>query len=87
MGTMILAMISRVSLGHTGRNIVVGKVMTLAFAAVFAALIVRVFGVYWIGNYSLLIVAAATLWALAYGCFFLTYLPILTGPRPDGRPG
>lgn len=86
-GMMILAMISRVSLGHTGRNIIVGKVMTLAFVAVFAAFIVRVFGVYWIENYTHLIVTAVILWALAYGCFFLTHLPILTRPRPDGRPG
>jgi uncharacterized protein involved in response to NO len=87
MGMMILAMISRVSLGHTGRSIVVGKVMTAAFLALYGAFFVRVFGVYWFENYANLIAVAAALWVLAYGCFCVLYFPILTRPRPDGQPG
>jgi len=37
MGLMILSMISRVSLGHTGRPIEVGKIMTGAFALILGA--------------------------------------------------
>jgi len=87
MGIMILAMISRVSLGHTGRNLVVGRVMAIAFACAFAAFIVRVFGIYWTGNYTSLIIAAAILWVLAYGAFLVMYLPVLSRPRVDGRAG
>jgi uncharacterized protein involved in response to NO len=87
MGMMILAMISRVSLGHTARRLEVGRVMVVAFSAAFAAFFVRVFGVYWIADYTNLIIAAAVLWALAYSCFLLIYVPVLTRPRLDGGPG
>jgi uncharacterized protein involved in response to NO len=87
MGMMILAMISRVSLGHTGREIVVGRVMTGAFLAMYAAFLVRVFGVYLFSDYSQLLVTAVCLWLLAYGCFFALYLPVLARSRIDGRPG
>ena len=86
-GMMILAMISRVSLGHTGRNLVVGRAMTTAFIAVFGAFLVRVFGVYWPENYAQIIGASIILWLIAYGSFFVIYLPLLSRPRPDGRPG
>jgi len=87
MGMMILAMISRVSLGHTARRLEVGRTMVVAFIAAFAAFCVRVFGVYWIADYTELIIAATTLWVLAYGCFLVVYVPILTRPRLDGGPG
>lgn len=87
MGMMILAMISRVSLGHTGRPISVGRVMAMAYLALFGAFCVRVFGAYWLDNTSQIIVIAVLLWAIAYGCFVVLYLPILSRPRVDGRPG
>ena len=87
MGLMILAMISRVSLGHTGRPIVVGRLMALAFAAVYGAFVIRVFGVYWVDDYSQVIIAAAGFWLFGYGCFVMRYLPILTRGRVDGRAG
>lgn len=81
MGTMILSMISRVSLGHTGRMIVVGKTMTFAFIAIILAFIVRVFGSYILSDYSFVISLSVLLWVIAYGCFIKLYLPILTKPR------
>jgi len=87
MGLMILAMISRVSLGHTGRPLKVGAAMTTAFMLLFGAFVVRVFGGYWVDNYALVIAAAAALWALAFGSFVVCYFPVLTRPRVDGRPG
>jgi len=87
MGMMILSMISRVSLGHTGRPIKVGWLMTGALALVFGAFVVRVFGSFWIDTYTYQIAAAAALWAIAYGCFVVRYVAILTKPRVDGEPG
>ena len=87
MGMMILAMISRVSLGHTGREIVVGRVMTGAFLAMYTAFLVRVFGVYLLSSYSQLLIIAVCLWLVAYGCFVVLYLPVLGRSRIDGRPG
>ncbi|MFQ3176123.1 MAG: hypothetical protein ACI93H_001120 [Psychromonas sp.] len=81
MASMILAMISRVSLGHTGRNIAVGKVMTMAFIAIILAFIMRVFGSYWIVNYSHVISIAIGFWVIGYACFVALYFPILTKAR------
>lgn len=87
MGMMILAMVSRVSLGHTGRPLLVKTVMTTAFLAVFAAFLMRSFGAYLIPSYSLVVISAACLWLLGYGSFLLVYWPILSRPRVDGRSG
>lgn len=87
MGMMILAMISRVSLGHTGRPLRVAKIMVGAFVALFSAFVVRVFGVYWFDDYTNLISTATLLWVVAYGCFVVLYMPILIRSRIDGQPG
>ncbi|MEP4485123.1 MAG: NnrS family protein [Halioglobus sp.] len=87
MGTMILSMISRVSLGHTGRALQVGWVMSGAFALILSAFVVRVFGSLWIDNYVDQIVVAAFFWVLGYGCFTVFYAAMLIGPRVDGKPG
>lgn len=81
MATMILSMISRVSLGHTGREIIANKIMTIAFIAIVSAVLVRVFGSYWSSDYSLIINISVGLWAIAYGSFVVLYFPILTKPR------
>ncbi|TQV84380.1 NnrS family protein [Aliikangiella coralliicola] len=87
MGTMILAMISRVSLGHTGRMIVVGKVMAAAFLAVTFAFIVRVFGTSLSDDYIFILTLSAALWSVAYGLFVIRYFMMLIRKRADGRPG
>jgi uncharacterized protein involved in response to NO len=35
----------------------------------------------------LVLSASGTLWSLAFLCFVIVYLPILSRPRADGRPG
>ncbi len=84
---MILAMISRVSLGHTGRKIQVGKAMTAAFILMSFSFIVRVFlsGV-WEG-YHYLILFSAALWVLAMSIFVFKYTTILFSARIDGGRG
>ena len=87
MGLMILAMISRVSLGHTGRMIQVGRVMNLAFVVIVAAAVIRVAASGWFANYSTGITVSAVLWILAYGLFVMKYTPVLFKARVDGGPG
>jgi uncharacterized protein involved in response to NO len=87
MGLMILAMITRVSLGHTGRPLKVGKIMAAAFAMMFGAFIIRVFGALWIDNYATQILAASALWVIAHSCFVGMNAPVLTRPRVDGKSG
>ncbi|WP_421341992.1 NnrS family protein [Aeromonas veronii] len=88
MGTMILGMIARVSLGHSGRALQVGRRITGAFALVIAAATMRVaiplfWPAYTLHGWNL----SALAWIAAYGLFVWVYSPILIRPRADGRPG
>jgi len=84
---LTMGMMSRVSLGHTGRPLKVTRVETAAFFLVQAAALVRVFGEIalpvW---YMLSIEVSAVLWAAAFGLFAIRYWPVLTRPRLDGKP-
>ncbi|WP_199775687.1 NnrS family protein [Pseudoalteromonas sp. T1lg22] len=87
MGLMILAMISRVSLGHTGRMIKVGWVINSAFIALFSAFVIRVFAPLVSDQYQSLILVSALLWTLAYLIYIIAYAPVVFKPRVDGRDG
>jgi len=88
MGSMILAMIARVALGHTGRGLQVGRAMVLALGLILLAGVLRTLGPWlWPGDSLSYYNLSGLAWILAYGLFVLTYLPILTRPRLDGRPG
>ncbi|MBP9777606.1 MAG: NnrS family protein [Rickettsiaceae bacterium] len=78
---MILSMICRVSLGHTGRKLVVGKVITVSFILIFLSFLVRVFGSFVFNNYISTIYLSAFLWIIAFSIFFVSYLPILCSSR------
>jgi uncharacterized protein involved in response to NO len=86
--TMILAVMTRAALGHTGRPLVVDPVIALAYLLVSAAALVRVFGLSWLHlAYPLVILLAAFLWTSAFVLFLWIYAPILLRPRMDGKPG
>jgi uncharacterized protein involved in response to NO len=87
-GGIILGMICRVSLGHTGRPLEPPRIITAAFVAINAAVVLRVF-LPWAdpGHYRLWLVLSACAWVFAFGVFLVHYAPILCRPRADGRPG
>lgn len=88
MGGMILSMMARVSLGHSGRALKPHKLMSLAFILLFAAALSRTVLLWLWPNHTLQwIIVAAVGWILAYVLYIVLYLPILTTPRADGRPG
>ncbi|MCZ0753401.1 NnrS family protein [Aeromonas enteropelogenes] len=87
LGTMILGMIARVSLGHSGRALQVGRHIRSAFVLIIAAALLRVlvpllWPAYTLHGWNL----SGLAWSLAYGLFVWVYAPILTSPRADGRP-
>jgi uncharacterized protein involved in response to NO len=88
MGSMILSMMARVSLGHSGRLLQPKQIMAWAFLLVALAGISRTLLIWLLPahTFSLLWLGIAC-WVLAYGCYVLVYLPVLTTPRADGRPG
>lgn len=86
--TMILGVMTRVALGHTGRPLRIHPLITAAYLLVSAAALMRVFGA-WLPatSYPVVIALSAALWVAAFGFFLGVYGPILLAPRPDGRPG
>ncbi|WP_293749439.1 NnrS family protein [uncultured Paraglaciecola sp.] len=87
-GGMISAMTARVSLGHTGRKLKVGHIMQLAFMAIILSALTRSLLVALWPQYSLQFwLVSAVLWCITFGSFVALYLPILSAPRIDGRPG
>lgn len=82
MGLMILAMISRVSLGHTGRALVASPWLAVAYLAMVLAIVTRVLlpvfqQPVWAWQSSVI------LWVLSMGIFLWLYTPILWAGRVD----
>ena len=87
MATMILAIMSRASLGHTGRELRVAKPIVAAYLLLTAAALARVFGISLLPDAFDWLVVAGTCWSASFGLFLLVYAPILLRPRADGKPG
>jgi uncharacterized protein involved in response to NO len=86
--TMILAVMTRASLGHTGRPLVVSPAITLAYLSLTAGVIARVFGAALApDHYIWTLTLAGAAWTLAFLLFVIVYAPILAGPRADGKAG
>lgn len=86
--TMILAVMTRASLGHTGRPLIVDPVIALAYLLLTAAAFVRVFGLAVLPiAYPEVILAAAFLWTAAFVLFTWIYAPMLLSARVDGKAG
>jgi len=85
---MIMAVMTRASLGHTGRPLVVSRATAYAYGLLAAAAVVRVFGPALLPlAYVKIVVLAAALWAVAFGIYLWGYTPMLIAPRVDGKPG
>jgi uncharacterized protein involved in response to NO len=88
MSSLILAMIARIALGHSGRPLTPHWIMKYAFALIVFAGCIRLISPHIQTYFSFnLNVISAVLWALAFSIYVVIYTPILTSPRPDGRPG
>ena len=86
--TMILAVMTRASLGHTGRPLSVSPAITAAYALLTLGVIIRVFGgALWPERYVLAMSIAGLAWVLSFLIYLIVYTPILVGPRADGKPG
>jgi uncharacterized protein involved in response to NO len=86
--TMIMAVMTRASLGHTGRPLVVGRSIAFAYGLLVLAGLLRVFGPSVLPlTYLGTVEAAALAWMAAFAIFVVVYAPILTRERADGKPG
>jgi uncharacterized protein involved in response to NO len=88
MSTMILGVMTRVALSHTGRPMRIGTLTTAAYMLLLLAGLMRVFGLELPGiDYVAVIVLSAVFWSAAFLIFLFVYAPMLWLPRTDGRAG
>lgn len=88
LATMIMAVMTRASLGHTGRPLVVDPTVAVGYVLLLCAGVVRVFGLGMLGlPYPAVVVISAGFWTAAFGVFLVNYAPILWSARADGKPG
>lgn len=80
-GTMILAVMTRVARGHSGRDLSADRVTSLIYILVILAAITRVAAALAPGWTMPLLVVSACLWISAFGVFLLVYGPMLLLPR------
>jgi uncharacterized protein involved in response to NO len=81
MTTMILAVMSRASLGHTGRELKASRLTAIAYACVTAGAVLRVAASIGIGGYGIMLDVAGTLWGASLVLFLIDYTPVLWRPR------
>ena len=88
-GLMTLSMMSRVSLGHTGRDIKQHSPwLILAFVLLIASVLFRAIVPMFASQlYASWIILASILWILSFAIFSFIYVPILLKPRVDGTFG
>ena len=86
MASMVLAVMTRATLGHTGRELHADGGTVLIYALVTTGAAVRVAAPWLPIDYLAAVKLAGTLWSGAFLLFLVLYGPKLLGPRPDGRP-
>jgi len=86
LSSLIVAMMMRSTLGHTGRKLIASRADIAAFLLLQVAAILRVVAGM-TDNYRAVVIASGVVWILAFAVFLLRYAPMLLQPRVDGRPG
>ena len=87
MGGLMLGMMTRSALGHTGRPLAAGGVEWAAYILVHTGAALRVFGpLAGADAEPHALAASALLWPGAFALFLAAYWPVLTRPRIDETP-
>lgn len=88
-GTLTLGMMSRVTLGHTGRNVQQPpRGLAIAFVLLLIAAFSRVVLPLLLPElYTMWVAISQLLWIGGFGLFVILFMSMLIRPRIDGRPG
>jgi uncharacterized protein involved in response to NO len=86
MASMTLAVMTRATLGHTGRDLHADSGTTAIYLLVTLGAALRVAAPWLPFDYLLLIQLSGALWGGSFLLFIALFGPKLLGPRPDGRP-
>lgn len=88
MAGLILGMMTRTTLGHTGRPLKAGLAECLMFVLIQASALSRVVSALgWDSAVGAVLLFSAICWSVAFGLYALVYRPYLAGARADGKPG
>lgn len=86
--SMMMAMMMRSTLGHTGRDLRASRLDIVAYLVLQAAAVTRVCAMIAPAHlYNALVAVSGSAWILAFGLYLVHYGPMLIRPRNDGRPG
>ncbi len=77
---MMLAVMTRASLGHSGRPLQAGLAEWLIFSAIVIAAVTRIWASFATGSQGLLHLSA-TCWIIAFGVFCISYGPMMFRPK------
>jgi uncharacterized protein involved in response to NO len=81
-GGLMLAMMTRTALGHSGRELKAGRTEMTAFLLVQVGGLVRVFpNIIWPERYDAFLLVSTVLWSSAFAVYLVGYWPILSRPR------
>lgn len=81
MATMILAVMTRATLGHTGRDLHAGPATVAIYAFICLGAVLRVTAALGVIDYTLGMEVAGLAWGAAFLVFIAAYGPILLAPR------
>ncbi|MBI5927130.1 MAG: NnrS family protein [Aquabacterium sp.] len=87
LGSVLIAMVTRVSCGHSGRTLTADNLAWGLFWGLQVAVLLRMSAVLWSASSPALLVGAASAWLLVMGAWSLRYGRWYGQPRVDGRPG
>ncbi|QDG79345.1 NnrS family protein [Labrenzia sp. PHM005] len=79
-GCMTMAMMTRASLGHSGRPLIAPAPISIAYVLIIAGALVRTFGTQFVEYYTVMFLSGG-LWIAAFSLYLGVYFPILTTPR------
>lgn len=85
--TMILGVMTRVSLGHTGRPLQLPPYGVWIYLAISLAAVLRILVPSGVLGFRVGVLAASAAWMVAFTFFLILYIPVLLRPRADGKPG
>ena len=90
LGTLLLGISTRVTLGHSGQGLATDRLTALLFYLFQLVPLMRIapeIAGYWIPTIKMHSFWSGWGWVLVFGVWFLAFGRVLTQPRSDGRPG
>jgi uncharacterized protein involved in response to NO len=87
LGSLAIAMVTRVTCGHSGRTLAADKVTWMLFLVFQLAAVSRIAAEAFPAHYADLVTLASAVWFSCFGLWAWRNAPVYLSPRQDGMPG